>query len=588
MRPLNHYAALHAPERWPIGSAERSSQAMGDANRLVDQKGTALVQAALAELHCLYRPILVHDKGVDGELELPGAMSATGHVAVQIKSRSQCRLRKDGTLTLTVQDRQVAYWREYGRPVVLLLYDDSTGQIHWTRVDNTRHRTIRIPHSQTVSAATLVEFATITRDYYHNLVLEYPLEDVAGVLADLGANLREIARSVASQLVSANALFARRHFDEAAGIYRAVVRLFPSSKSAALNLAKSLRCAGKLREPYKLVRGLIKSYPSWPPPHLALALMLGETGRYDEADGAIAHAILLGGETSDALNSRGLLAYWRGDGVSASTDFGRSAELDSGAPEPMYNAALAETIQGHYEAAMKLYDACVRVRTGHYDALNNKGLLLRQLWRLDEALESFARAIESDDRRVEAWYNRADLLKDLGRNEEAASDFEQAAALRPSDPHAQLALGLLYVRLGQIPDAESCFARSGELFGNAGPVLDLGFVGATYVAFSKKSPRLISRYRWDPEPALFKWIPIDVLQQLARSGAYLLPSPKTWWSDGLTVRKRVGSEMEPDVPPDFIEHDGGCDAQMLEETKKLKLGYMFSVVEWTWETMGRL
>ncbi len=67
---------------------------------------------------------------------------------------------------------------------------------------------------------------------------------------------------------------------------------------------------------------------------------------------------------------------------------------------------------------------------------SNRGVALRLLGRLDEALAAHDRAVAADPRYLEAWSNRGNVLKDLGRLEEALSSYDRALAQQPAQPTA--------------------------------------------------------------------------------------------------------------------------------------------------------
>lgn len=68
------------------------------------------------------------------------------------------------------------------------------------------------------------------------------------------------------------------------------------------------------------------------------------------------------------------------------------------------------------------------------DALNLLGLSLAMVGRRDEALRAFDRALERNPRYIEALLNRAIVLNELGRVDEASDTFLQAEQLgRPDE-----------------------------------------------------------------------------------------------------------------------------------------------------------
>jgi len=63
---------------------------------------------------------------------------------------------------------------------------------------------------------------------------------------------------------------------------------------------------------------------------------------------------------------------------------------------------------------------------------NNRGAVLRDLKRLDEALASFDTAIALNPGSSQAWSNRGAVLQDMKRVDEALASFDTAIALNPA------------------------------------------------------------------------------------------------------------------------------------------------------------
>jgi tetratricopeptide (TPR) repeat protein len=83
--------------------------------------------------------------------------------------------------------------------------------------------------------------------------------------------------------------------------------------------------------------------------------------------------------------------------------------------------------RGQYLAALDDLLAVTSRRPGFADVHNLTGVCLSMIGRPDEALESFARAVELNPGYVEAHLNRAITLNDLGRTDEAGDAFRRAA-----------------------------------------------------------------------------------------------------------------------------------------------------------------
>ncbi|HSM51800.1 MAG TPA: protein kinase, partial [Thermoanaerobaculia bacterium] len=91
------------------------------------------------------------------------------------------------------------------------------------------------------------------------------------------------------------------------------------------------------------------------------------------------------------------------------------------------------------------------------------GLLSRGTGAPQEALASFARALDRDPRGAEALRERGRALADLGRREEAEASYRQALALRPTDWAAHNYLGALLVAEGRLEQAAAEFREVARL-----------------------------------------------------------------------------------------------------------------------------
>jgi tetratricopeptide (TPR) repeat protein len=124
--------------------------------------------------------------------------------------------------------------------------------------------------------------------------------------------------------------------------------------------------------------------------------------------------------------------------------------------EALFEQAVEHHRQGRLAEALALYEAAIGLnldapvaappapaqpapgkardaplQPGCADAHFNKAIALKQLTRLEEAVESYDRAIAIDPELVEAWCNRGNTLRELGRAVEALASFDAAIRLRP-------------------------------------------------------------------------------------------------------------------------------------------------------------
>ncbi|MBE2899606.1 hypothetical protein DNK57_02015 [Methanothermobacter thermautotrophicus] len=71
---------------------------------------------------------------------------------------------------------------------------------------------------------------------------------------------------------------------------------------------------------------------------------------------------------------------------------------------------------------------------------NNKGIVLGELGRYDEALGCFEKVLEINPEDHRAWYMKGEVLEKLGRCEEALESYRKALKLKPEYNEAKKAL----------------------------------------------------------------------------------------------------------------------------------------------------
>lgn len=141
---------------------------------LLGQRGANLVERIVLEMRSVWRPILLFDLGIDGEIEIcdPQTGEATNLILrVQVKATGQAFQRETADSFEYVCDRRdVDYWLQGNAPVVLILCRPDTNEAYWISVkdyfnDPASLRTSRISFSKqrnkfdSSCASTLKELA---------------------------------------------------------------------------------------------------------------------------------------------------------------------------------------------------------------------------------------------------------------------------------------------------------------------------------------------------------------------------------------------------------------------------------------------
>lgn len=130
--------------------------------------------------------------------------------------------------------------------------------------------------------------------------------------------------------------------------------------------------------------------------------------------------------------------------------------------EGQLEAASAEMRQGAYEKALAIYGQVLDRVPEAPNIHNNMGYALAQLGRYEEAIAHFEAAREqggSGPLAATLLHNWANALEKLGRTEEAADKYAEAAALDPSRADVFINWGNVLVHLDRLEEAAERYAQ---------------------------------------------------------------------------------------------------------------------------------
>ena len=131
--------------------------------------------------------------------------------------------------------------------------------------------------------------------------------------------------------------------------------------------------------------------------------------------------------------------------ITACTDALKSEELSARDRAATYsNRGVIHAHNGDHQRDLADQERALEIMPNLVKPLINRGNALMHLERYEEALRSYARAIEhSDERSAIAYYNRALLWQKLGNRERAVADLERAVELQPDNRRFSNALTVL-------------------------------------------------------------------------------------------------------------------------------------------------
>ena len=214
-----------------------------------------------------------------------------------------------------------------------------------------------------------------------------------------------------------------------------------------LSLGNTLRRQGRLEEAFKaLDRAVeidIESVEAWK----ALAGLLADLKRYNEATLSFQHVLKLDPRDADAAYQAGLLLFQSGKPEEALALLDRSDQLQPNHAPTLKTRALAMSSLGRFEEAMAGIAFAHALAPDDAGVCNDMGVILRRLGRLEEALTWFDKALglQAD---AKTMLSKAYALERLHRFDEALAIYAAVKAADPGNAEAELNAGLLQLLAG--------------------------------------------------------------------------------------------------------------------------------------------
>jgi protein O-GlcNAc transferase len=119
-----------------------------------------------------------------------------------------------------------------------------------------------------------------------------------------------------------------------------------------------------------------------------------------------------------------------------------------------------QSVSGRYDDALRTCDQALAIQPEDPEALNHRGLTLKNLGRLEASLASYDRALAIDPAYADALNNRGNTLQRLGRFAEALASYDRALAQRPDDADALNHRGNVLQRLQRLDEALASYDRA--------------------------------------------------------------------------------------------------------------------------------
>ena len=175
--------------------------------------------------------------------------------------------------------------------------------------------------------------------------------------------------------------------------------------------------------------------------------------RYNEAVSELSLAISLDPKLTEAHNLLGVAYDKKGFGARAKESFERAVKLEEDA-DTLNNLGFSFYQNGNYRAAVDRLKRAAKLAPNDERIMNNLGLALCRLGKVEEAYKAFARATGP----LNGNLNTAKMLERFGREDDAIRYYEAARQIDPNNTIALRRLSDLYQRVGRADESQAARA----------------------------------------------------------------------------------------------------------------------------------
>lgn len=275
-------------------------------------------------------------------------------------------------------------------------------------------------------------------------------------LARFEAAIQADADDIGAKIGFAKAKLALEQLDDAKASLAKLREAHPKELLVAYWYGKVQEAMGNREEAEKAYREAVKLGKQETiavDSYVALALLLNQQGRADEAAKALTEAKEKLPRSPAIHKAFGTVALSQGRYEAAIEEYKKALELDKDDVVATFQLAVALRKNRQFDEALKLFDVIAKVDRDYPGLALERGLLFQESGRTDEALkeyeEALAKAPEDPDLmlRVGCGYVSA------GRGSEAEKLLKKVQQQRPTSAEVNHCLGRAYLVAGNLPDA---------------------------------------------------------------------------------------------------------------------------------------
>lgn len=139
------------------------------------------------------------------------------------------------------------------------------------------------------------------------------------------------------------------------------------------------------------------------------------------------------------------------------TDSSSSYQADPNLALNWYNKGVVLQNQSKLDEAIQAYDQAIRLDSNLTMPWYNKGLALYSQGRHDEAIRAFDEAIRLDPNLAMAWHNKGSILNNQGKYDDAIKCYDEAIRLDPDEAQAWFNKGSALYNQGNYDEAIAAY-----------------------------------------------------------------------------------------------------------------------------------
>jgi protein O-GlcNAc transferase len=215
----------------------------------------------------------------------------------------------------------------------------------------------------------------------------------------------------------------------------------PSADDQRLQAAFSLHQKGNFNEAAKLYRALIKTNPTNFYALHFLGVIEAAVGNIDQAKHLMARSMSIQPPNVQFMENYATILILAGDSNSALKICQHGLQLNNANASLLYLSANSLFKLSRLQESIAQFDKLLSLQPNHIAALNERGSVLAELEQYDAALASVEKALVLNPQYAEAHVNKGNLYGKLKRPDEALSAYEKALVLKPDLANAWLGLG---------------------------------------------------------------------------------------------------------------------------------------------------